>query len=134
MLDEIFKHLTMADLTLQQRFGTNATYNHTNKTITINLNDLTDTGDITGGLGLDLTNLTAANINSYAARILYQLLLLNFQKQAATNNDETVGIYITNTGRRDVVRNNINQFAYTLSFAAYTANNLATILDPDLMV
>jgi hypothetical protein len=124
----------MADLTLQQRFGTNVTYNDTNKTITINLNDLTDTGDIINGLGLNLTNLTAANINSYASRILYQLLLLNFQKQAATNNDETVGIYITNTGRRDIVRNNISQFAYTLGVAVYTANNLATILDPDLMV
>jgi hypothetical protein len=124
----------MADLTLQQRFGTNVTYNDTNKTITINLNDLTDTGDIINGLGLNLTNLTAANINSYASRILYQLLLLNFQKQAATNNDETVGIYVTNTGRRDVVRNNISQFNYSLTVNAYTANNLATILDPDLVI
>jgi hypothetical protein len=124
----------MADLTLAQRFGTNAVYNDTNKTITIKISDLTDTGDITGGLGLNISSLNATSINSFASRILYQLLLLNFQKQQATNNDETVGIYVTNTGRRDVVRNNINQFSYSLTVNAYTANNLATILDPDLVI
>lgn len=124
----------MADLTLVQRFGTNAAFNATNKTLTINLNDLTDTGDIINGLGLDISALTTANINSYASKILYQLLLLNFQKQAATNNDQTVGLYVTNTGRRDVTRNNVSQFSYSLTANVYTANNLAPILDPDLMV
>lgn len=123
----------MSDLTLNQRFGSNASYNNTNKTLTINLNDLTDAGDITDGLGLDISSLTAANVNDYASKILYTLLLLNFQQQPQTNNDETVAIYITNVGRRDVTRNSIQQFNYILSVNTYTPNNLATVLDPDLI-
>ena len=45
----------MPDLTLNQRFGSNASYNNTNKTLTINLSDLTDSGDIINGLGLDIS-------------------------------------------------------------------------------
>ena len=123
----------MPDLTLNQRFGSNATYNNTNKTLTINLSDLTDSGDIVNGLGLDISGLTAANIEQYASKILYALLLLNFQKQSQTNNDETVSIYITNGGRRELTRNNVSQFSYLLIVNNYTANNLAPVLDPDLM-
>ena len=123
----------MADLTLNQRFGSNASYNNTSKTLTINLNDLTDAGDIADGLGLDISDLTSANVNDYASKILYALLLLNLQQQPATNNDETVAIYVTNTGRRDVTRNGVSQFAYLLTVNNYTPNNLATVLDPDLM-
>ena len=75
-----------------------------------------------------------ANIEQYASKILYALLLLNFQKQSQTNNDETVSIYITNGGRRDVNRNSIAQFNYILQVNSYTANNLAAVLDPDLVV
>ena len=123
----------MSDLTLNQRFGSNATYNNTNKTLTINLNDLTDAGDIADGLGLDITGITAANANDYASKIFYALLLLNFQQQPDTNNDETVAMYITNGGRRDITRNGVSQFAYLLTVNNYTPNNLATVLDPDLM-
>lgn len=123
----------MTDLTLKQRFGSNASYNATNKTLTINLNDLTDAGDIADGLGLDISSLTTANVNDYASKILYSLLLLSFQQQPQTNNDETVAIYITNGGRRDVNRNSISQFNYILQVNNYTPNNLATILDPDLI-
>lgn len=123
----------MADLTLNQRFGSNVSYNNTSKTLTINLNDLTDAGDIANGLGLDISSLTSANVNDYASKILYALLLLNFQQQPETNNDETVAIYVTNTGRRDVTRNGVSQFAYLLTVNNYTPNNLATVLDPDLM-
>lgn len=124
----------MTDLTLQQRFGSNVSFNATSKTLTIALNDLTDAGDITGSLGLDISALTSQNINSYASKILYGLILLNFQNQASTNNDETVGIYIGNAGRRDATRNGVAQFAYNLNLAFYTANNLAPVLDPDLVV
>lgn len=123
----------MSDLTLNQRFGSNASYNSSNKTLTINLNDLTDAGDIADGLGLDISSLTAANVNDYASKILYTLLLLSFQQQPQTNNDETVAIYITNSGRRDITRNGTSQFAYLLTVNNYTPNNLATVLDPDLM-
>ena len=124
----------MADLTLQQRFGSSVTFNATSKTLTIALNDLTDAGDIVDSLGLDISALSSANINSYASKILYGLILLNFQKQAATNNDDSVGLYIQNSGRRDATRNGIAQFAYNFNLAFYTANNLAAVLDPDLVV
>lgn len=124
----------MADLTLQQRFGSNVSFSSAQKTLTIHLNDLTDAGDITGNLGLDISALTSANVNSYATKILYGLTLLNFQKQATTNNDDSVGCYLTNAGRRDVVRNNVSQFVYSFNLGFYTPNNLATVLDPDLVV
>lgn len=124
----------MPDLTFAQRFGTNAVYNETNQTVTIDLNDLTDTGDITDGLGLDLTGLDATTIENFAAKILYSLILLNFQQQPETNNDETVALYITNGGRRDATRNSIAQFNYIFNINNYTPNNLATVLDPDQMV
>jgi hypothetical protein len=123
----------MPDLTLNQRFGSNVTYNNTNKTLTINLSDLTDSGDIVNSLGLDISGLTAANIEQYASKILYALLLLSFQKQPQTNNDETVSIYITNGGRRELTRNGVSQFSYLLTVNNYTPNNLAPVLDPDLM-
>ncbi len=66
----------MADLTLTQRFGNGASYNDANKTLTIDLGDLTDSGDIIDGLGLDISGLTAANIDDYVSKILYSLLLL----------------------------------------------------------
>ena len=124
----------MPDLTLAQRFGTNAAIDATNRTLTINLDDLTDTGDIIDNLGLDLSGLNATNAESYASRILYSLLLLNFQKQPATNNDETIAVYITTGGRRDAVRNGISQFNYIWLVNNYTANNLPETLDPDQMV
>lgn len=124
----------MADLTLVQRFGSNASYNDTTKTLTIDLNDLTDAGDIVNGLGLDISGLTSGNIDTYVSKILYTLLLLNFQKQSANNNDETVAVYITNGGRRDVIRNNIAQFSYVWQVNTYTPNTLPTTLDPDSMV
>ena len=124
----------MPDLSLAQRFGTNASYNNTNKTLTIDLNDLTDTGDIIDGLGLDISGLTSANIDSYVSKILHSLLLLNFQQQPASNADETVALYIINAGRRDVTRNSTAQFSYVWQVNTYTPNTLPTTLDPDLMV
>jgi len=124
----------MADLITSQRFGTNVSYNDANKTLTIDLNDLTDTGDIIDGLGLDISGLNASNIDSYASKILHSLLLLNFQQQAVTNNDETVAVYVVNGGRRDITRNGVAQFSYVWQVNSYTPNTLPTNLDPDLMV
>lgn len=124
----------MADLTLIQRFGTNVNLNATAKTLTINLNDFTDSGDILNGLGLDISGLTEANKDSYASRILYTLLLLNFQQQPATNTDDTVAIYLTSGGRRDAIRNGVSQFNYIWQVNNYTNNNLPDTLDPDQMV
>ena len=124
----------MADLTLTQRFGSNASYDNTNKTLTIDLNDLTDSGNIADNLGLDISGLTAANIDDYVSKILYTLLLLNFQQQPATNTDDTVAIYVTNGGRRDVTRNSTAQFSYVWQVNTYTPNNLPVTLDPDAMI
>lgn len=123
----------MPDLSLIQRFGSNATFDATAKTLTIKLNDLTDTGDIINNLGLDISGLTASNIDSYASKILYSLILLSFQKQQPTNNDETVSLYISNSGRRDVSRNGISQFSYAMQVNTYTPNTLPSTLDPDLL-
>ncbi len=124
----------MADLTLTQRFGTNANYNDTNKTLTIDLNDLTDAGDIVDGLGLDISGITPANIDSYSAKILYMIALLNLQQQPADNNDETLPVYVTNAGRRSITRNGVAQFGYGLTLTAYQTDQIGNLVDPDNMV
>ena len=124
----------MPDLTLMQRFGTNATFNETTKVLSIDLNDLTDTGDIIDGLGLDITGITATTIDSYTAKILYSLLLLNFQKQPVENNDDTLPLYISNTGRRSITRNGVAQFGYGLTATAYQTDQVGNVVDPDNMV
>ncbi len=124
----------MADLTLAQRFGTNANYNDTNKTLTIDLNDLTDAGDIIDGLGLDISGITPGNINSYSAKILYMIALLNFQQQPVDNNDETLPVYVTNVGRRSITRNGVAQFGYGLTLTAYQTDQIGNLIDPDNMV
>ena len=134
---------TMADLTLAQRFGTNANYNDTNKTLTIDLNDLTDAGDITDSLGLDISGITPANIDSYSAKILYmiaqrlagsEIAILNFQQQPVDNNDETLPVYVTNVGRRSITRNGVAQFGYGLTLTAYQTDQIGNLIDPDNMV
>lgn len=124
----------MADLTLIQRFGNNVSFDETNKTLTIDLNDLTDTGNITDGLGLDISSITAANANSYSGKILYTLLLLSFQQQPTENNDETLPAYVTNAGRRSVTRNGTAQFGYGLTLTAYQTDQIGNLIDPDNMV
>ncbi len=121
----------MTDLTLTQRFGTNATYNQTNQTLTINLNDLTSIVVDGVDVGLDISGITAANVDEYASKIFWSLLLLNQANQPAINNDETVGIYVTNQGRRDAIRNSIAQIGYQLVTTAYQNNPLPANLDPD---
>ena len=124
----------MPDLTLIQRFGTNATFNETTKVLSIDLNDLTDTGDIINGLGLDISAITATTIDTYTAKILYTLLLLNFQKQPTENNDDTLPLYISNTGRRSITRNGVAQFGYGLTATAYQTDQVGNVVDPDNMV
>ena len=121
----------MADLTAIQRFGANLTFNDTTKVLSIDLNDLTDAGDFTNGYGLDISGLTAASLDSYASKILWSLLLLSQQNQAESNNDNTVGLYVTNQGKRSVTRNSVAQFGYQLVATAYQSDSLGVILDPD---
>lgn len=121
----------MADLTLAQRFGSNVSFNQTAKTLTISLADLSDTGDLTNGLGLDTSAMTSSNQDEYSSKILYSLLQLSLQNQATDNNDETVGVYVTNEGRRNVTRNSVLQLGFRLVATAYQNDPLGVELDPD---
>jgi hypothetical protein len=124
----------MADLTISQRFGSNASFDQTAGTLTIKLSDLADQadgGDMTNGLGLDTTGMSSANKDSYSSRILWALVGLNAQNQPETNNDETVGVYVTNEGRRNVTRNSFAQLGFRLTTTAYIADTQGVTLDPD---
>lgn len=121
----------MADLTLIQRFGSNVAFNETTKVLSIDLNNLSN---ITiGGVnyGLNVSTMTAANKDTFASRILWALLLQNQANQAADNNDETVKLYMTNGGKRSVIRNSVSQFGYQLTATAYQNDSLGVTLDPD---
>ncbi len=121
----------MADLTLAQRFGSNISFNQTAKTLTISLADLSDAGDLTNGLGLDTSAMTSSNQDEYSSKILYSLLQLSLQNQATDNNDETVGVYVTNEGRRNITRNSVAQLGFRLVATAYQNDPLGVTLDPD---
>lgn len=121
----------MSDLTVQQRFGNSVTFNQTTKILSINLNDLTDTGDFTNGYGLDIDDLTLDNLDEYASKILWSLILLNQQNQPENNNDETLKLYVTNQGKRTVIRNQVSQFGFQMVVTAYKNDTVGVVLDPD---
>ena len=121
----------MAELTLQQRFGSNVVFDEIAKTLTIKLSDLSDSGDVSTGLGLDTSAMTDANKDEYSSRLIYSLLQLSQQNQSADNNDETVGIYITNEGRRNLIRNQVAQLGFRLVTTAYQNDPLGVTIDPD---
>lgn len=123
--------LDMAELTLTQRFGSSVAFNATAKTLTINLADLADSGDITTGRGLDVSTMTDANKDTYSSRILWALLSLSEQNQPEANNDENIGVYVTNEGKRNVSRNGVAQFGFRKVATAHINDNLGTTLDPD---
>ncbi len=126
----------MADLTLEQRFGRNAVFNEQDRTLTIDLSDLGDddgngNGDITNGRGLDTSGMTEVNEDEYASKILWALLQLNQQNQPADDDDNTVGVYVTNEGRRNFTRGSVAQIGYRLTTTAYIDDFLGVDLDPD---
>ena len=121
----------MTDLTLAQRFGSNVTFNATSKILSIDLNDLTDSGDITGSLGIDISGMTDVNKNQYASKILYALLLLSNQKQPTLNNDETVAMFVNFERKRATTRNNVQQIEYRIVSLAYSADSIGDKPDPD---
>lgn len=127
----------MADLTLAQRFGSSVTFNETTKELTIDLNNLTDAGDITNGLGLDISGMTASNADTYSSKILAAILNLNYQNQPAQNTDETVLAYISQLRKGSaVVRNavsGVSQFPFQQTVSLYTPDNLGNQLDPDAL-
>ncbi|MBW4535513.1 MAG: hypothetical protein KME09_16375 [Pleurocapsa minor HA4230-MV1] len=121
----------MADLTLAQRFGSSVALNATTKVLSIDLNNLTTITIAGVNYGLNISALTDANKNDYASKILWSLLLLSQANQPADNNDETVKLYMTNQGKRNITRNSVNQFGYQLLTTAYQNDSLGVTLDPD---
>lgn len=121
----------MADLTLAQRFGTNVSFNETTKILSIDLNNLASVLVGNVDVGLDVSAMTTANQDQYAARILWSLIQLSQANQPENNNDETVGLYVTNQGKRAITRNNVAQFGFQLVATAYQNDNIGVTLDPD---
>lgn len=121
----------MTDLTLQERFGTNVAFNETTKILTIDLNDFSSITVSGEDVGLNVSGMTATNQNEYATRIMWALLQLQQQNQPESNNDETVGIYVTNEGRRNQTRNSVAQLGFRLVTTAYINDTQGVILDPD---
>lgn len=128
----------MPDLTIQQRFGSTVSYDEATQVLSIDLNNLTDEsngGDIKNNLGLnDVSSITQANINQYASKILYGLLLLSSQNQALDiNEDAEQKIYITNGGLR--INSNgsrSGQVQRVLSVNLFdTSNTLNNLVDID---
>ena len=121
----------MPDLTLAQRFGDNISFNPTSKVLSLDLKDLSSIVVNGVDVGLNVTNMTEANKDEYASRIIWSLLQLSQSNQPENNTDETVGIYVQNQGKRSVVRNQVSQFGFVLAATAYKNDTVGTQLDPD---
>jgi len=121
----------MADLGLIGRFGQSVSFDQTAKTVTINLNDLSNINLSGVNYGLDSSAMTSSNKDQYASKILWALILLNQVNQNQDNNDDTVKLYVTNQGKRSVNRNSVPQFGYQLVITAYKNDTLGVSLDPD---
>ena len=123
--------LTMADLTLVQRFGDDVAFDPATKKLTIDLNNLSQI--LIDGIdyGLNSSAMTDANKDEYSARIFWALMQKHRASQPATNNDETVGVYVTNEGRRNAIRNQVPQHGFRLVATAYANDTVGIDLDPD---
>lgn len=121
----------MPDLTLVQRFGSSVAFNQTTKVLSINLNDLSSILVSGVDVGLNVSAMTDANKDVYASRIFWALLQQSRKNQPADNNDQTVGVYVTNGGKRNVTRNNISQVGFQLTATAYKNDTEGVDLDPD---
>ena len=127
-------------LSLTQRFGTGAALDVTTPSapkLIIDLSDLENTadgGDITNSQGLDdvglITNLTK---DAYADKIAAALLVLWKQNQSATDDDNTVGLYVGDVFKQFVNRNSIDQLSFNYQVGIYIPDPTAN-LDPDDVV
>ena len=116
----------MADLYLGEVFGTDVTFDENNKILSFGL------------YGLDYmpdpTQITQANIDDYTARILWAMLTQLINYQPTENNDDTRAIYVTNQGKRTVVRNGIAQFSFGLLCSGFTPDPLGVEIPPEALV
>jgi hypothetical protein len=123
--------INMADQTPVQRLGTGYAFNESTKVLSINLNNLSSI--IIGGAdyGLNVSAITTANFSSYVVKILWALLMLNRVNQGASDNDNTVGMYIQNQGKRSITRNSVAQTGFSLLVTGYKNDTDGFELDPD---
>lgn len=121
----------MADLTLADRFGDNVSFNPATKVLAIDLNNLSSIVVAGVDLGLDTSAMTDTNKDEYASRILWALLQRSRAVQPENNTDETVGIYLTNQGKRNLIRNSIAQVGFQIVTTAYKNDTQGVNLDPD---
>ena len=117
----------MTDLTLKDVFGNSVIYDATNKEITFSINEI-------GGQDFNTDNVTEANCDKCASKILWALLNHIKSVQPSTNTDPERGIYVTSQGSRRVTRSNVSQFAYQLVVAGYTPDPMTTTLAADDLV
>ncbi|NET09105.1 MAG: hypothetical protein F6K16_31255 [Symploca sp. SIO2B6] len=105
-------------LTLQQRFGENATLS--NGKLQITITDL-------AAVGLDVTQ-------PNADQILASLILINQQNQPATaTEDPTVGVTIADSFKTFSTRGEQSQLEYQKTVSLYVPDTTSTV-DPDDLV
>ena len=114
----------MADLTLSEIFGTSATYDDDAGSITFYLADFDN---------LDPYNppITQDNIDRQVSKILWAILHRIYNDQPENNNDDSRLIYITNQGKRTVIRNSVSQFSFGLLASGYVNDPFGTELNPN---
>ena len=127
-------------LSLVQRFGTGTTLDVTTPSapkLVIPLTALKNTsggGDIANSQGLDDVSLiTNTTKDAYADKIAAALLVLWKQKQAATDDDNTVGLYVGDVFKQFITRNSVDQMSFNYQVAIYIPDPTAN-LDPDDVV
>ena len=117
----------MPDLTLKELFGDSVIYDATSKEITFSINEI-------AGQDFDTSNVTEANCNKCASKILWALLNHLKNVQPSKNTEPDRGIYITNQGRRTVTRGGVSQFCFQLTVNGYSADTVGTKLPVDNLV
>ena len=91
-------------------------------------------GDIANSQGLDDVSLiTNTTKDAYADKIAAALVVMWKQKQAATDDDNTVGLYVGDVFKQFITRNSIDQVAYNYQVGIYTDDPTGN-LDPDDVV
>lgn len=116
----------MADLYLGEVFGSQVTFDETNKVLSFSLYEL--------DYMPDPTEITQANIDNYTSIILWAMLTQLINYQPTENNDDTRAIYVTNQGKRTAVRNGVSQFSFGLLVSGYTPDPLGTTIPPEALV
>lgn len=129
----------MPDLTYQQRYGNNCELTEDtdgNKLLTINLGNLQNTGmgigEITDSLGLADQTAIALDPTAIAgaSKILYLLLLLNYQQQPEEDTDPEIGVYISDGGLRFATGDRDGQIEYRYTVSVYANSTVLKEIPP----